>query len=202
MEADRQFGEALRGDDRFELPCQQRGAVELADAEPGRVRRGGADRDLVRLVGNGITGAAAERLVAGQSPDQGVSIGQQPQPRLHPPSSSSGKGSSKCASTAILPLNAPNERRPRGSAGTRRTTGTLPRAITTSPNRELSHRHLLANRVRAYGKIPPRPHFAFSYTAPICHHARGSHPATLFEPFNPVSTPGARRCEILSLTSS
>lgn len=68
MEADRQFGEALRRD-RFELPCQQRGAVELADAELGRVRRGGADRDLVRLVGNGIASVAAERLVAGQSPD-------------------------------------------------------------------------------------------------------------------------------------
>lgn len=62
-----------------------------------------------------------------------VGAEQQSQARLHPPSSSSGSGSSNRASTAIFPWSAPKHRRPRGLTGTRRTIGTLPRVITTSP---------------------------------------------------------------------
>lgn len=112
VDADRQFAEALFGNDRLEILRQHRRAGQLADPEFGGDlhRRGGADNDLVGLIGDGIAGAAAESFVTRQPPDQRVGIEQKPQARPHPSSSSSGSGSSNRASTEIFPLSAPKRR--------------------------------------------------------------------------------------------
>jgi hypothetical protein len=128
---DCQVTETLSGDDRLEVIREQRGTRELAGGKLGADPHGlgGADRDIVAFVSNGLMRSMAQGFISRQAPDQRMGVQQRPQARSQPCSSSSGKGSVKRASTAILPLSASNWGLPLGTTGTSRTTGALPRAV-------------------------------------------------------------------------